>query len=110
MKGPFARLCVAAMAMFFLMAATPSAAGDIAPEEFNACSQCHSGASDGWCAGLVINAVGACCGSMNQTAWAWCVNSEWGFFVRCETPQAYDCQCDAYGGDCSLINPPLLPE
>ena len=95
------RMFVAAMAMVFLMT-TSGAAASPAPVEFNACSQCHPDAGSGWCAGLIINAVGACCGSSNQTAWAWCVNTEWGFYVNC-TSEGFSCQCDEWGNGCNRM-------
>lgn len=100
------RFLAAAAAMVFITTATPSAAAR-QPEgqEFNACSQCHEGASDGWCAGLMIYTISSCCGSMNQTAWAWCVNSEWGFYVSCQTNQSFECQCDEWGNGCERLPP-----
>ena len=98
----YLRTFVAAVAMVFLTA-TSASAGAPPPVEFNACDQCHPDAGAGWCAGLVIYAIGNCCGSSNNSAWAWCVNSEWGFYVRCQSPQSFECKCDQWGSGCQLL-------
>jgi hypothetical protein len=97
----YLRTFVAAAAMVFLMTTTTAAAPP--PVEGNACTQCHADAGDGWCAGLIIYTVSSCCGNMNQTAWAWCVNSDWGFYVDCQTPTSFTCQCDEWGNGCRRL-------
>jgi hypothetical protein len=97
----YLRTFVAAAAMMFLMGTTAAAAPP--PVSDNACTQCHAGAGDAWCAGLIIYTVGNCCGSMNQTAWAWCVNSQWGFYVNCQTNQSFECQCNQWGSGCQRL-------
>lgn len=97
----YLRTFVAAAAMVFLTTTTTAAAP--LPVEGNACSQCHPDEGNAWCAGLVVYTIGSCCGNQNQTAWAWCVNSEWGFYVNCQTPQAFECQCDRWGNGCRLL-------
>lgn len=91
-----AQTLVAFGALVFLMGAAPAAE---APP-FNACSQCHEGMPFGQCAGLTLYAIQSCCGGTGG-GWAWCVNSDWGFYVSCDSEMGTEeCQCDEWGGNC----------
>ena len=97
MKRSLVEALVALGAVMFLMGAAPAAE----QPPFNACSQCHEGMGDMACAGLTNYAIASCCGG-TQGGWAWCVNSEWGFYVHCNSEVGTnECQCNEWGGSCN---------
>lgn len=97
LKRSLAETLVALGALVFLMGTAPAAA----EARFDACSQCHEGMPFGQCAGLVLYAIQSCCGGTDG-GWAWCVNSEWGFYVSCDSGMGNsECQCNEWGGNCN---------
>jgi hypothetical protein len=95
-KRSFAQLLVAVGATMFLATPVPASAS---MGTFDACSQCHSNLTFAECAGIVNYTISSCCGSGG--GWAWCVNSEWGFYVDCNSTMGTgECQCDMWGNNC----------